>query len=276
LPNIEVLGARLAYDDEGAGPPVVLVHAGIADRRMWAGLTPTLTAAGHRVIAYDLRGYGESTLSPEPPPEPFANHDDLAALLGALGVERATLVGCSFGGAVAIDTALAHPHLVDGLVLVGSALSGHRLVDDDFRRLWDEVVGEVDEEDLDAMAAAEVRFWVVGPGRRPADVDPRLIELALELDRGALAAEALVDELDSRELEPPAAGRLGEIGVPALVVAGAEDVPAILALAERLAAGLARGYRHPDIPGAAHLLPLERPEPLATAVRSFLRRLSAG
>jgi pimeloyl-ACP methyl ester carboxylesterase len=270
MSTIEVSGARLAYDDLGAGPALVLVHAGIADRRMWSGVAPALVAAGFRVISYDLRGYGESSL----PAEPFANHDDLAGLLGALGVTSATLVGCSFGGAVAIDTALAHPGAVSGLVLVGSALSGHRLFDD-IGTLWDSVVGEVDEDDLSAVADAEVRFWVVGPHRRPADVDRRLLDLATEMDRRALAAEAAVDRLDVRALDPPAAARLAEIPVPALVLAGAQDAPAIRDLADRLAAELPYGRRLPDIPGAAHLLPLERPEPVASAIRDFLRQVSA-
>jgi pimeloyl-ACP methyl ester carboxylesterase len=270
MPMIEVCGADLAYDDLGDGPAVVLVHAGIADRRMWSGITPALAAAGFRAISYDLRGYGESSL----PAEPFANHDDLAGLLAALGVTRATLVGCSFGGAVAIDTALAHPGVVDGLVLVGSALSGYRLFDH-IGALWDSVVGEVDEDDLAASADAEVRFWVVGPHRQPGDVDRRLLDLATEMDRRALAAEAAVDRLDVRDLEPPAVGRLADISAPALVLAGAEDVPAIRDLADRLAAELPYGRRLPDIPGAAHLLPLERPEPVASAIRDFLRRVSA-
>src|SRR5256885_3985448 len=104
MPVCDVNGGPLAYDDEGAGPAVVLVHAGIADRRMWRPLTDLL-ASRHRVVAYDLRGYGEST----PPTPSLAHHDDLVGLLDALGIEHATLVGCSFGGAVAVDTALAYP-----------------------------------------------------------------------------------------------------------------------------------------------------------------------
>ena len=169
MPTIEVDGAALAYDESGAGTPVVLLHAGIADRRMWREQVPAL-AARHRVVNLDLRGYGESDL----PGTGFAHHDDVVGLLDALRLDRAALVGCSFGGSVAIDTALAHPNRVSALALFGTAVSGHdwsAVVSD----LWDTLVGDVAAEDLDATAEAEVRFWVVGPGRQPADVDPALL-----------------------------------------------------------------------------------------------------
>ncbi len=256
--------ALLAHDDEGAGPAVVLLHAGIADRRMWAPLAAEL-AGHHRVVRYDLRGYGESSL----PPEPFAHHDDLTGLLDGLGIARAALVGCSFGGAVALDAALAHPDRVAALALIGSAVSGHRW-SAAMDALWDQLVGEVDEDDLDAVAAAEVRFWVVGPGRAPADVDPGLVAFAEAMDRRALAAEAALADVEVRRLDPPASARLAEVRAPTLVAAGAADAPDVRRLADRLAAGIPAARRLPDVPGAAHLLPLERPQPVAAALITFL------
>lgn len=270
MPTVGVNGATLAYaeDGEAGRPPVVLLHAGIADRRMWRHQAAAL-GAGHRVIRPDLRGYGESDL----PAEPFAHHDDVVGVLDALDVERAVLVGCSFGGAVAIDTALAHPERVSGLALIGSALSGHEW-SDEANELWERLAGGVDPEDLDATAAAEVRFWVVGPERRPEDVDPALLAFATEMDRHALAAEAALGDVTVRELDPPAVGRLGEIRVPALVTAGAADVPDIRLLADRLGAEIPQGRRLPDIPDAAHLLPLERPAQINAALLTFLTEIT--
>ncbi|MER7458894.1 alpha/beta hydrolase [Micromonospora sp. NPDC126480] len=264
MTELNVNGARLAYDDRGTGTPVVLLHAGIADRRMWREQVDAL-AARHRVIALDLRGYGESEL----PPTPFANHQDVVGLLDALGLDRAALVGCSFGGAVAVDTALAHPDRVTALALLGSAVSGHEW-SDEFHDLWDMLIGDVDPDDLDANAAAEVRFWVVGPARRPEDVDPALIAFAHELDRRALAAEQALSAVDGVDLDPPAIGRLGELRMPVLVTAGAADVPDINRLADRIAAEAPRAIRLPDIPDAAHLLPLERPAEVNAALLDFL------
>jgi pimeloyl-ACP methyl ester carboxylesterase len=266
VPNIDVNEATLAYDEAGAGSPVVLLHAGIADRRMWREQLDTL-AARHRVVALDLRGYGESDL----PSTPFAHHDDVVGLLDALGIDRAALVGCSFGGAVAIDTALAHPDRVTALALFGTAVSGYEW-SAETSDLWDSLVGDVPAEDLDATAAAEVRFWVVGPGREPADVDPDLVEFALQMDRRALAAEAALGDVITRELEPPAVGRLGELRMPVLVQVGAADVPDIGKLAAKIAAEAPAATRLPDVPDAGHLLPLEHPGRVSEALLDFLPR----
>lgn len=265
MSKIEINGTVLAYDDTGGdGRPVVLLHAGIADRRMWR---PILDRLGdrYRLIALDLRGYGESEL----PPESFAHHDDVAALIDALGVGPAAVVGCSFGGAVAIDTALSHPDRVAALALFDSAIKGHEW-SDETNEIWDSLIGGIDANDLDAVAEAELRFWVVGPGRQPDQVDPELMEFAREMERRALVAEQALSAVDAAELDPPAIQRLGELKIPVLVGAGAADVPEISQLADRIAATVPGAVRLPDVPDAAHLLPLERPEPVATALTSFL------
>src|SRR3712207_8911911 len=115
----DVNGARLHYEIVGEGDPLVLVHAGIADGRMWEG---QLGAFAHRnrVIRYDMRGFGRSAMVEGP----YAHHEDLRALLDYLGIERALLVGCSMGGKTIIDFALQHPGRAGALVLAGSSVSG--------------------------------------------------------------------------------------------------------------------------------------------------------
>nr|WP_030504565.1 alpha/beta hydrolase [Micromonospora purpureochromogenes] len=264
MTKIDINGAQLAYDESGTGTAVVLLHAGIADRRMWRGQIPAL-AQRHRVIAFDLRGYGESEL----PPTAFAHHDDVIGLLDTLGIERAALVGCSFGGRVAVDTALAHPERISALALFGAPVSGSEW-SEETEQLWEELVGDVDPEDFAATAAGEVRFWVVGPTRRPEDVDPELIRFAEEMDRRALAAEQALSAIEVGELDPPAIDRLGELGVPVLVGTGADDLADIRRLADRIADEAPHGVRMPDVPDAAHLLPLERPAETNTALLTFL------
>ncbi|WBB74248.1 alpha/beta hydrolase [Micromonospora sp. WMMD1128] len=264
MTKIEINGAQLTYDEAGSGSVVVLLHAGIADRRMWREQVPAL-AARHRVIVPDLRGYGESEL----PPTPFAHHDDVLGLLDALGVERAALVGCSFGGRVAVDTALAHPERISALALFGAPVSGHEW-SEETEQLWEELVGDVDPEDFTATAAGEVRFWVVGPTRRPTDVDPELIRFAEEMDRWALAAEQALSAIEVGELDPPAVDRLGDLRMPVLAAAGAHDLPDVHRLADRIAAEAPHGTRLPNVPDAAHLVPLERPEPVNAALLDFL------
>jgi 3-oxoadipate enol-lactonase len=111
---------------------------------------------------------------------------------------------------------------------------------------------------------------VVGPDREPHQLDPDLLAFATEMDRRALAAEAALEAVPTRELAPPAIGRLGEIEVPTLVTAGAADVPEIRLLADRIAASVPASRRLPDVPDAAHLLPLERPDAVNAALLAFL------
>ncbi len=257
----------LAYDDLGAGPVVVLLHAGIADRSMWGHQHAALSKT-HRVLAVDLPGYGESSV----PERRYANHDLMVGLLDALDVDVATWVGCSFGGSVALDVALAHPIRVNALVLLACVVSGHTW-SPEFREQQAVVMDGVDDDDLAALAQAEVRFWVVGPGRDPDDVDPALIARATAMDQRALASEASLDAVDRRELDPPAITRLAELSMPVLVLAGAEDVADIRGLADLVAATAPRATRAPDIPEAAHLLPVEHPETVSRQVLTFLAGL---
>jgi 3-oxoadipate enol-lactonase len=261
---IDVDGVPLAYDDVGDGPVVLLLHAGVADRRMWRHQVTALRDR-YRMLNVDLPGYGDSGL----PPSGYANHEAVAGLLEALDVAQATLIGCSFGGAVAIDTALAHPERVGALALFGSAVSGHSW-SQAFRELQESVFAGIDDDDLEAGARAEVDLWAVGPERKPADLDPVFLRFALELSRRALTAEAALDGVPRRTLTPSAIDRLGEIRVPTLVAVGAADVADIRRLAHRIADEVPQARALPDVPDAGHLLPLERPAAVNPALLDFL------
>src|SRR4051812_20050416 len=107
----------LAYQVSGQGPTVVLVHAGIADRRMWRGQLPALIDAGFRTLAVDLRGYGESP----PATEPYSHASDVLAAMDAAGVDRAAaVVGISMGADVALELVLSSPERFAGLVMVAA------------------------------------------------------------------------------------------------------------------------------------------------------------
>src|SRR4026207_91375 len=101
-----------ALHTAGPGEPLVLVHAGVAARRMWDPQWPAFAAA-HRVVRYDLRGYGESL----PPSGPWAQPADLLGLRDGLGIARAHVVGTSVGAGIAVGAALAQPQAVASLVL---------------------------------------------------------------------------------------------------------------------------------------------------------------
>jgi pimeloyl-ACP methyl ester carboxylesterase len=193
----------------------------------------------------------------------------VAGLLTALDVGQAVLVGCSLGGAVAIDIALAHPDRVRALALFAPAVSGHRW-SEDFHELAESRFAGIDEEDLEAVARAEVGMWAVGPDRAPGDLDPAFLRFAFDMNLRAVRGEAALDAVSSLALTPPAIGRLGEIGVRTLVMVGAADVAEMHRLADQITATVPRAQRVPDVPDTAHLLPLERPDPVNRTLQEFL------
>ena len=237
---------------------VLLLHAGIADSRMWASQIEALTAAGHRVVAPDLPGFGETPLEP--------GTVDYVAYAGDRLDGPTAVVGCSFGGRIALEleVALARPELVERLVLVGSGLGSWE---------WSEAAtaGFAEEEealergDLAEAAAAQARMWLAAD----ADDDVRalteaMIVLSYELQLPVEEAVTGVwPELSAVEC-------LAEVRVPTLVVVGSEDVPDIKTIAEKLAAEIS-GARLETIDGAGHLPSLERPEELNRLLLEFLQ-----
>lgn len=273
-------GVDLAYDEAGYGSAVVFVHAGLADRRMWDHQFAAL-AKRHRVIRYDQRGYGESGDAAGR----VAHHEDLLALLDALEVPNAALVGCSMGGQYALDAALAAPERVSALGLICSPLSGfdftgetlglmrdtvRAAVPDERRRGYNEHTAEwVDPADVAAMAEANVRLMVAGPKRGLDDLSPQVRERALEMCRGVFTRLWTGPAFEEEYAQPPALGRLHEVRVPALVITGLADVPGILTAADLLTGGIA-GARRLDLADTGHLPPLERPAEVTGALANLL------
>ncbi|MGH3146102.1 MAG: alpha/beta fold hydrolase [Rubrobacter sp.] len=258
----DVNGAQIRYEVVGEGEPLVLVHAGIADSRMWDGQVEAF-ARDYRVIRYDLRGFGETAMVEGP----YAHHEDLRGLLDSLEFERAHLVGCSMGGGAALDFALRHPERVRSLVLVGSAVSGFH---GDFGppEQWDELVAADEEGDLELVSELEVQIWVDGPGRSPEDVDGSVRDLVREMNLIALRNEdsGLGEEL---EPEPPSVDRLPEIQAWALILVGDEDQPRTIAAADLLERELPNA-RKVVMTDTAHLPNMERPEEFNRIVMDFL------
>ncbi|CAA9387078.1 MAG: hypothetical protein AVDCRST_MAG03-333 [uncultured Rubrobacteraceae bacterium] len=261
--TVAVNGAELYYEAGGGGEPLVLVHAGIADARMWDTQVDAFSAH-YRTIRHDMRGFGRSPMVEGP----YSHHADLRVLLDALEVERASFVGCSRGGGAVLDFALENPGRIGALVLVGAAVGGFEF-DEEPPEEWDELVAADDAGDLERVSELEVRMWVDGPGRGPGAVDPAVRDLVREMNLIALKNEALgIDE--ELEPQPPAATRLPQIHAPTLVVVGDEDRPRTLAAADLLAEELPN-VRKVVMPGTAHLPNMERPGEFNRLVLEFLR-----
>ena len=234
---------------------VLLLHAGIADARSWAGQVEALRASGHDAAAPDLPGFGDEPLVP-----PTVDRVGFAA--DALG-ERGTVVGNSFGGRIALELAGARPDLVERLVLVAPGLAGTPWSDES-EALFAEEEELLEAGDLAAAARQQAAMWL------PPDAsgDVRALTEAMTLRSYELQLP-VDDQVRSVWPEPSAETRLAEIGMPTLLVIGDRDRPEMRENVERLARGLPDA-RLETIAGAGHLPGLERPDELNALLLEFL------
>ncbi len=260
---VPVPGGQLYYEERGAGPAVLLMHAGIADHTMWDAQVDHFSER-YRTVRYDLRGFGRSTM----PQGDFAPHEDLRALFRHLGIERAALVGVSISGGIAVDFALAFPGMIWALVPVAAGLDGYDWSGDEtLARLGADEKAALEAGDFDRAVELNVRLWADGPGRSPGQVDSavrakvRQMQRAI-FERGDPAGEPL-------SLEPLAIERLEEICAPTLAVVGDQDVPAIIEITDIIAARVP-GARKAVIRDAAHVPNMERPDEFNRLVLDFL------
>jgi 3-oxoadipate enol-lactonase len=258
----------IAYDRGGPTGelPVVLLHAGVADRRMWEPVWAALTSV-RDVLRLDLRSFGDSA---EKVPGPVSHRGDVVATLTELGVGRAHLVGASMGSGVAVETALVRPDLVASLMLAppGGSLIVERTAD--LRAFVDAEDAALEAGDVPAAVQANIDTWVIGPGRTAGSVDPDVIAHVR-----AMQAEVFEigldwgDDYQEAELDPMP--RLGEIDVPTLVLLGGHDLDAITDAARRLGEGI-RGSRRVDWHDVAHLPSMERPADFAALLLDWVGR----
>jgi pimeloyl-ACP methyl ester carboxylesterase len=260
----EVLDGRFAWwadgpEDEGAGggDPLVLVHAGVADARMWEPVLPAL-ARRHRVVRYDMRGFGATRSMPGP----FSDVADLRALLDALGIERAHVVGASAGGLHALELAATAPARVASLVLLAAALPDIQ-PSPRLRAYAEAEEAAIALGHVDRAVEVNVRMWAEHstPEVQALVTDMQRIAYELQLHEGA----------DPDELDPPVSERLGEIAVPATVAYGDRDVADFVVVAGRLHDELPDATLH-VIEGAGHLPALDRPQEVARIVLRHLDR----
>jgi pimeloyl-ACP methyl ester carboxylesterase len=261
---VEVDGARLEYDLAGYGAPVVLLHPGLWDRRTWDDQLGRFSQA-YRVLRFDARGYGRS--SRPVPGRPYSHVEDLAAVMDAVGFERAALVGCSMGGGTALDFALTYPGRVSALVLVAPGVSGTEegTPEDEswFAERWAPIEALIEGGDLEgAMDLCLRSFWATLGTDDPAGARVR----AIAFDN---LHTLTMDESGDVGVDPPAYARLEDVAAPTLVVPADHDPP----YARRIYAELAPripGARTIRIPDVDHVVNLRKPAEFDDAVLGFL------
>jgi pimeloyl-ACP methyl ester carboxylesterase len=250
-------GGQLYYEVAGAGGhTLVFIHGGQMDSRMWDEQF-ALFSRSYRVVRYDFRGYGKSPA----PTHVFAGEEDLAALLKFLRIQKATVVGLSLGGRVAIDFALVHPEMAEAIVAVAPGLSGFHFSDDpNMLESW----RAAQDGDWRKVTELWLKSGYMAPAMRNPQIAARLRELAYDnahqfLDNGAL----------ERILSPPAIDRLADLRVATLVMVGNLDVIDIHEICGLLRARVPR-VREVLIPGAGHIVNMEKPAQFNAALQEFL------
>ncbi len=270
----EINGTTLYYEVAGVGHPFVFIHGHLLDRRSWDDQF-AFFAQRYRVVRYDQRGFGDSGLITKG--ESYSDRQDLYELMKYLGIESAYLMGVSGGGALAIDFTLEHPEMVDALIPVTAGVSGFRPSEEMLKehpevvQMYTSLNEAFEQHEMARAVEISLALWTDGPGRLPAqaalDVRERVREMTTR-NWGRPDDEAQA-ETPPVPLEPPAVGRLSEIGVPTLVILGALDGPNPLE------------YLTTEIPGAkkvimaetAHHPFMEKPAEFNQIVLDFLRSL---
>jgi len=255
--TIEVSGATLMVELTGHGEPLVLLHGFGDDRHSWDSLVGALVPE-RQVIRYDLRGFGQSSISAR---LPFRHSNDLRELLDTLQLGRCDLMGISLGGSIALNFALDHPQRVRRLVLINPALTGWDW-SDDWRTRWREIRRTAR---ACGVEAAKALWW-----QHPLFDTARAMPPVAQQLRTRIARYAGTQWLyDDEEPALPDVDRLPELSVSTLLLTGTEDQPDFRLIAD-LIEGAATSVTRVDLQGSGHLLTLEQPSQVLARVRDFL------
>ena len=261
---VKVDDTSIAFDVSGSGHPVVLLHAGLADRRMWDEQVEAF-AERFTVVRFDARGFGETRRTAAE----FHSWRDAIAVLDHLDFQRAHFVGVSMGAQTAVDAAVAAPDRVSALVAVAARTGVPP--SSDLRIGWNAVDELIEAGDIDGANELELRMWIDGPNRSPDAVPVAMRERVREMNGALLVRDDTED--NEQEPDPPTEDGLTDITCPTLIVWGDQDVPDVQAAGPRLAATIP-GARQAIIGNAAHLPNMERPREFNSVALDFLGEVS--
>jgi 3-oxoadipate enol-lactonase len=235
-----------AEDSGGSGPPLLLLHEGVGDARMWDPVWPQLTTA-FRAIRYDVRGYGRSPA----PTEQYTLLGDALAVLDHFGVETAHLTGCSMGGMTSLELALGQPERVRTLVLLCPGISGYPYPENpELEARFEALQAAGDQEGLIRLALEQ--WGAAGP-------DP----LVTELMRSAMRAWAY--EAEFQQAGTPVYDRLGELRAPTVLMVGDKDDAGLIASNEAAVQRIP-GCELIPMPGVDHYPTVRSPEQVTQTI----------
>ena len=260
---VNVKGGTVYYETLGRGHPLVLIHAGFLDRRMW-DVQFNLFSKDYKVIRYDVRGFGKSSKAQDK----FSDIEDLHDLLKHLKIDKAYIIGVSNGGRIAIDFTTNHPEMVDGLVLVGSGCSGYQNTPEE-AKFWKEFDGLMSAQEdlvkqgkLGEAAMMDVEAWASAQ-----DPESRKKIITMALDNSHVAADN--PWKFQTHPNPPGYERLNEIRAPTFVMVGDRDVNGMQMIAETIHRKV-KGSRYEVVKDADHIVNMSRADEFNRQILGFL------
>jgi pimeloyl-ACP methyl ester carboxylesterase len=266
MPEVSRGDVTITFADDGDGPAVVLLHGHTLDRRVWLPVLGPLRDAGLRVIRPDLRGHGRSS-RPDSGYHVSHHAHDIVAVLDDAGVRRATVVGFSFGGGVALELAEVHASRVGALGLVAPVLP-----DRPFEPAFMDSLRDVARTTrADGLAAAMAGPWLESPLFAHSFTRPGVREATAAIVRDFPGAEFLATERDRIDRGWTVPERLGEIARPTRVLVGECEMAGFRGFADEIAAGVPSAEIE-VVPDAGHLLPLEAPDAVAAMIVDLVRQ----
>jgi len=261
----EVDRGRLYYETNGDGPALVLIHAGFLDSRMWDSQFK-LFSKSYKVIRYDVRGFGRSDVAKAK----FSDSRDLHTLLKHLRVERASIIGVSNGGRIALDFVVEDPNMVDCLILVSPGVGGYQFSGPEEERLSKEFDEQMKPQEIAASEGRaadavemDVNAWAAA--QSPASRQ-RIREIAMDNFH-------VYNENPWKFLLRPdyrVFDRLGQIRVPTLFIVGDKDVSSQILMVDNLHSHVP-GSKKVVIPGADHIANMSKPDEFDQIVLKFLQ-----
>jgi len=268
LTFLQVRGGNLYFETAGEGPPLVLIHAGFLDSRMWDDQFQ-LYAKRARVIRYDVRGFGRSSR----PSEEYSDPEDLLTLLKHLNIESASILGISNGGRIALDFVSVQPAMVNCLILVSPGIRGYKSAGPEEDREWEELDKRenlqnlaISENRIDDAVNMDLEIWASAQG---ATSKSRILEIA--------TANSHIHKSPPNKLQrspqPPAFTKLDQIRIPTILIVGDQDVKGMQTMTQRLHE-LIPGSKLSVIRGADHIVNMSRPKEFNSIVSFFLEKSS--
>lgn len=262
----DVNGTKLYYEVAGSGDPIVLIHGNAGDRRHWDGQFEDF-AKSNKVIRYDVRGFGKSSLPVQG--ERYSDHDDLKELLRYLGISKAHIAGFSMGCGFAIDFALAYPEMSSSIIAVGPWVVGYNSpAAKELRKDLGKISSILKESGTRAAAEHFINASCFNPQMISSRVKDRITEMGYDYSFWHWS-----NEDPRRYVDPPAAQQLERISLPTLIITAEYDVAACREIADLLERKIPNAKKV-DIADASHFMLMEKPAEFNKIVLDFLSKIT--